>query len=126
MQTLSDLHSSEEDGEGNGVSVDQNEREVPNEESNPFKSCLRRESCYLNWVRQRPCAPLFPRWCMGFELGRSRGYSHGAHVSWAGSKTYYERVELPAVSLSGVHGQACLRHGRAHAIHDRQDRKSPD
>jgi hypothetical protein len=32
---------------GNGLGVEQNEREMPNEKSNPLKSCLRRASCYL-------------------------------------------------------------------------------
>ncbi|RZJ11153.1 MAG: hypothetical protein EOP39_07035, partial [Rubrivivax sp.] len=41
------VRSSEETDEGNGARVDQNERKRPNEETNPLKRRLRRESCYL-------------------------------------------------------------------------------
>lgn len=125
MQTLSDLHSSEEDGEGNGGSVDQNEREVPNEESNPLKSRLRRESCYLTGSDNDPAHLCFQDGAWVSSLAVHAATRTAAHVSWPGSKTSYERVELPALTLSGVHGQACLIQGKAHAIHDRQDRISP-
>jgi hypothetical protein len=96
--------------------VEQNERKRLHEESNPLKSCLSRTSCYLNGSDIYPAHVCFQE-ALGFELGRSRGYSHNAQcVSWVGSMPQYERVEHPAMSFSGLSSQEGLVHRRAYAI----------
>jgi hypothetical protein len=104
--------------------VDQNERKMPNEKSNPLKCRLRRGSYYLTGSDKCSAHFCFQQ-ALGSELGRSRGYSHSACVSRAGPMSYYERVELPAVTLLGSRGQEGLLHGREHAFCDRQDRNRP-
>lgn len=108
--------------ERNGVRVDQNERKRPNEETNPLKRRLRRGSCYLTGSDKSPVFLCFQdgtgfrAWPFTRLLAR-----HPRLMGWF--KPYYERVELPAVTLLGFGSQESLAHGKAHALCDRQDRK---
>ncbi|KAH3997157.1 hypothetical protein HBI38_125970 [Parastagonospora nodorum] len=49
---------------------------------------------------------------LGFNLGRSRGYSHKSHVAWDGSRSGYEGMKHPAATLYAIrvdHGLASAR-----------------